>query len=175
MNTTTTSREITRQVTRGVRARRIGTLSAAGALVCLALAPTVAHADQTTAEGGGTSTHSSDIDDVVAVRKERMAQDHVESAAGRSGSASRTVLVFRVGYGASTVCDIPESLDSWSRRLIALQVCARLHGEPVRFRAPATYTGPAAGSVGHCGHEALHQPLAATGWPVSGWYTPTSC
>jgi hypothetical protein len=175
MNTTTTSREITRPVTRGVRARRTGALAVAGALVSLALAPTIAHADHPTSGGGGTSTHYSDIDDVVAVRKERMAQDYVERAAGRSSSTSRTVFVFRVGYGASTVCDIPESLDSWTRRLIALQVCARLHGVPARFRAPATYPGPAAGSVGHCGHEALHQPLAATGWPVSAWYTPTSC
>ena len=175
MNTTTSSREITRRTTRGIRARRAGSLSVAGALVCLALAPTVAHADHPTAEGGGTSTHVSDIDEVVAVRKQRMAQDYVDSAAARSGSASRSVVAFRVGHGTSAPCDIPESLDDWSRRLIALQVCARTHGAELSFRAPATPGKSTAGWVRRCGHQVLHQPPGATGLPVSTWSTPTSC
>ena len=175
MNVTTTSREITRQATRGIRARRTGPLSVAGALVCLALAPTVAHADHPTAEGGGTSTQSSDIDEVVAVRKHRMAQDYVESAAARSASASRSVVAFRVGHGASAGCEIPESLGDWSRRLVALQVCARAHGVELGFRAPATPGKSTAGWVRRCGHQVLRQPPGATGLPVSAWSTPTSC
>ena len=157
-----------------IRARRAGAVSVAGALACLALAPTIAHADQVTADGGSAFSSSSDIDEVVAVRKERMALYSVESAAARSDSASRSGLAIRPDHVVSTACDIPESLDHWSRRLIALQVCAKAHGAQLSFRAPAMYGEPAS-SVGHCGHEALHQPPAASGLPVSYWYTPTSC
>ena len=76
-------------------------------------------------------------------------------------------------------CDIPQSLDDWSRRLIAVQVCSQgprlvpartlARGEPIPEPELAST------SVGHCGHQGLHQPSAASGLPVSTWYTPTSC
>ena len=88
MNTTTaTSRNITtHKTTSGIRARRAGSISVAGALTCLALAPTIAHADQVTAEGAAASS-SRDIDDLVHERKQQMASDYVELAT--SGRRSR--------------------------------------------------------------------------------------
>lgn len=111
MNTTALSRNnATRQTTRGMRA-----MSVAGALACLALAPTtIASAAQVSAQGGSassSSTSSTDIDDVVYERTQQIARDSVKLTM----------------------------------------------------------------SVGHCGHHALHQPRAASGLPVSDWYTPTSC
>ena len=46
----------TTRVTGSVRARRVATLSVAGVLAALALAPTSALADHPTSEGGGTAT-----------------------------------------------------------------------------------------------------------------------
>jgi len=140
MNSTRTSRSTT--------ARRAGSLSIAGALACLALAPTITHADQVTSDGGA-SARSSGTDGVIAAR-----------------------------WGG---CDIPQSLDDWSRRLIAVQVCARAQLVPARTLARVAFSEPipepdlASASVGHCGHEALHRPSAASGLPVSAWFTPTSC
>ena len=45
----------THRVTRGGPARRAVSLSIAGALASLALAPTIAHADQLTTEGGASA------------------------------------------------------------------------------------------------------------------------
>ena len=166
MNSTRTSRSAT--------ARRAGSLSIAGALACLALSPTIAHADQVTTEGG-TSAHSSDIDDVVAARKQEMIRHIVRPGQQLSRSAVRYVFALRPG------CDIPQSLDDWSRRLIAVQVCAQAQLVPARTLARVAYSEPipepelASASVGHCGHEALHQPSAASALPVSAWFTPTSC
>ena len=81
--TTTTSRHIKNNKTAsGIPARRAWSISVAGALACLALAPTIAHAAQVTAEGGSASS-SRDIDDVISERKHQMASDHVELAAAR--------------------------------------------------------------------------------------------
>ena len=169
MKRTTSTRSTTTR-----RARRAGALSIAGALACLALAPTIAHADQVTTEGG-TSVRSSDIDDVVAARKQEMIRHVVRPAQPRSAPAVRYVFALRAG------CDIPQSLDDWSRRLIAVQVCAQAQLVPARTLARVAFVEPipdpglATATVGHCGHEALHQPAAASGLPVSAWFTPTSC
>ena len=64
--------------TRGARARRAATLSVAGVIAGLALAPTSAFADHPTSEGGGTATLSGDKWSYmydVAQRKEAMARD----------------------------------------------------------------------------------------------------
>jgi hypothetical protein len=154
--------------------RTTATLSIAGALACLALAPTAAHASQGTSEGGGApgayahSSASHDIDDVVALRKEQMVRDLAPPAPPGSVSAVRYV------FAVSPWCDIPPSLDDWSRRLIAVQVCARTRVVPVAL-ARVGFDEPAAEVVGHCGHETLHQPSGAAGLPVSEWFTPTSC
>ena len=166
-----TSRSTTTQ-----RARRAGSLSLAiaGTLACLALAPTVAHASQVTTEGG-TYARSGGIDDSVTARKQQLVRDFARP--GPSHSVSPVSYVFALRPG----CDIPQSLDDWSRRLIAVQVCSQTQLVPARTLARVAYVEPipepelASASVGHCGHEALHQPSAASGLPVSTWYTPTSC
>ena len=168
MNSTRTSRSTT--------ARRAGSLSIAGALACLALAPTIAHADQVTTDGG-TSARSRDIDDVVAARKQEM----IRQVVGRPAPAASRRPAVRYVFALRAGCDIPQSLDDWSRRLIAVQVCAQAQLVPARTLARVAYIEPipepelASASVGHCGHEALHQPSAASGLPVSAWFTPTSC
>ena len=159
MKSITTSRTVT--------ARRAGSLSIAGTIACLALAPAIAHADQITTEGGPLAP-SSDIDDVVAARKQEMARQLVEPAKPRPVPAVRYVFALRAG------CDIPATLDDWSRRLIAVQDCSKAQLVPVA-RARTGYGEPVAVQVGHCGHESLHQPSAASGLPVSEWFTPTSC
>ena len=159
MKSITTSRTVT--------ARRAGSLSMAGTIACLALAPAIAHADQITTEGGPLA-RSSDIDDVVAARKQEMARQFAQPAKPRSFSAVRYVFALRAG------CDIPASLDDWSRRLIAVQDCSKALLVPAA-RARTGYGEPVTGEVGHCGHESLHQPSAASGLPVSEWFTPTSC
>ena len=122
-------------------ARGALTLSIAGALACLALPATTAHADQVTAGGGGASTSSRDIDDVVAERKTHRARDYVDFAAARSQSVPQrpqhgTVLahfVFapsRRDRAADVTCYLPETLDQWSRRLIAVQFCSKAHVVP---------------------------------------------
>ena len=162
------------RTSRSTTARRAGSLSIAGALACLALAPTIAQADQVTTDGG-TSARSSDIDDMVAARKQEMIRQVVRPAQSLSRPAVRYVFALRAG------CDIPQSLDDWSRRLIAVQVCAQAQLVPARTLARVAYIEPipepelASASVGHCGHEALHQPSAASALPVSAWFTPTSC
>ena len=170
MKSTIASRSTTtREVSNGARARRAGALSIAGALAFLALAPTAAHADQSTTEGGTSAlSRSTDIDDVVAARKMEMARAVAHPVATHPVSAARYVFAVQPG------CDIPQSLDKWTRRLIAVQVCAKARLVPVA-RARIGYGEPATGEVGHCGHEALHQPSVAAGLPVSEWFTPTSC
>ncbi len=113
------------RTSRSTTARRAGSLSIAGALACLALAPTIAHADQATTDGG-TSARSSDIDDVVAARKQEMIRQVIRPAQPLSRPAVRYVFALRAG------CDIPQSLDDWSRRLIAVQVCAQARLVPAR-------------------------------------------
>jgi len=175
MNSTTSNRSATtRQVGSGARARRVGALSIAGALAALALTPTVAHADQSTGDGGA-ATRPSDIADVVTARKQQMARDFARPGPSHSVSAVRYVFKIKAG------CDIPQTLDEWSRRLIAVQDCSKARLVPARTLARVAYGEPipdpelGSTSVGHCGHEALHQPSAAAGLPVSSWYTPTSC
>ena len=97
-------------VTGRVRARRAATLSVAGVLAGLALAPTGAFADHPTTEGGGTATHTGDkwsymyvghpkethSGDTwsymydVAQRKEAMARDRVARADQLTSDASGT-------------------------------------------------------------------------------------
>jgi hypothetical protein len=111
------------------RARRAGSLSIAGALACLVLAPTIAHASQLTGDGGAAArSSSSDIDDVVAARKQEMVRDVARPATPRSAPAVRFVFALRDG------CDIPQSLDDWSRRLIAVQVCSQARLVPASVR-----------------------------------------
>jgi hypothetical protein len=176
----------THRVTTGDLARRAVTLSVAGALACLAIPPATAHADQVTAEGGGASSYARDIDDAVAVRKTQAARDYVELGAARSQSASQrqqqgTVLAHivvgasRSGPAADATCYIPETLDRWSRRLIAVQFCGRAKIVPADFLTRVAYGEPVTGVVGHCGHHVLHQQGTASDRPVSAWYTPTSC
>ncbi|MET1058842.1 MAG: hypothetical protein ABWX84_04565 [Nocardioides sp.] len=174
MNSTTTKRNTTTTCQAGGRARRAGALSIAGALAALALTPTIAHADQSTGDGGAASARSSDIDDVVAARKEQQARDFARPGPSHSVSAVR--YVFAVSRG----CDIPQTLDNWSRRLIAVQVCSKAQLVPaaparVGFLEPIPRPELGSASVGHCGHETLHQPSGVTGLPVSEWFTPTSC
>ena len=169
MNTTTTAR----RTTTTQRVRRAGSLSVAGALACLALAPAIAHADQVTTDGG-TLARSHDIDDVVTARKVQSAWNFGHPARRSPTSTARYVFAVRPG------CNIPASLDDWSRRLIAVQDCSKAQLVPaalarVAFVEPIPDPGLASASVGHCGHEALHQPSAASGLPVSIWFTPTSC
>ena len=175
MNSTarTTHSTTTRRVDSGARARRAGALSIAGALAALALTPTIAHADQSTGDSGA-ATRSSDIVDVVTARKQQMARDFARPGPSHAVSAVRYVFAVKAG------CDIPQTLDEWSRRLIAVQDCSKARLVPARTLARVAYEpipDPELGStsVGHCGHEALHQPSAAAGLPVSSWYTPTSC
>ncbi len=119
--------------------RRAVTLAVAGALTCLALPPTTAHASQRPAEGDGAYRYfrhvDRDIDDVVAERKAQAARDYVELAAARSQSTSQRqsqgTARARVVLGGSrsdpalvATCYIPETLDQWSRRLIAVQLCS---------------------------------------------------
>ena len=79
--------------TRGARARRAATLSVAGVIAGLALAPTSAFADHPTSEGGGTATQSSDKWSYmydVAQRKEAMARDRVANADQITSDTSET-------------------------------------------------------------------------------------
>jgi hypothetical protein len=202
----------THRVTSGELARRAVTLSVAGALACLAIPPTTAHADQVTAdgvgastysrdiddvvaeqkthrardyvEGVGASTYSRDIDDVVAAQKTHRARDYVELAAARAQFVSQqqrtalahiVVAVSRSGPAADATCYIPESLDQWTRRLIAVQFCSKAHVVPADLPTLVPYGEPVPQAVGHCGHQGLHQPPTASDLPVSAWYTPTSC
>ena len=166
------------------------TLSFAGLLAGLALAPTAsAHADHPTAGGGGVSTYARDVDDVVAEQKTQAARDYVELAEARSQFASqrqqRTALAHIVvavsrsrsdaTATATATCYIPETLDQWTRRLIAVQFCSRAHIVPADLPTLVPDREPAPQAVGHCGHHVLHQTRATTGLPVSAWYTPTSC
>ena len=92
-----------------------------------------------------------------------MVRHFARPAQPHSVPAVRYVFALRAG------CDIPQSLDDWSRRLIAVQVCAQAQLVPARTLARVAYVEPipdpelASASVGHCGHEALHQPSAASG------------
>ena len=84
----------TTRVTGRVRVRRAATLSVAGVLAGLALAPTSALADHPTSEGGGTATTSSGdkwsyLYDVT-LRKEAMARDRVANADRATSDASET-------------------------------------------------------------------------------------
>ena len=174
----------THRVTSGDLARRAVTLSVAGALACLALAPTAALADQPTSEGGGTATSTrdkwSDMYD-VAQRKEAMARDRVANAdqlrrqrehdrlhqpvelhvrhrpkhrAGGSppGPARQGTSRLRAaakpcpgqhrGLGDSRCPGhvLPShTLDQWTRRLIAVQLCSKAHIVPAVFLACAEY------------------------------------
>jgi hypothetical protein len=79
---------------RGVRARRVATLSVAGLLAGLALAPAGAYADHPTSPGNGsaatpTGDRWSYLYD-VAQRKEAMARERVAHAAPTSTEASGT-------------------------------------------------------------------------------------
>ena len=90
---TNTDRDTTRGPRR-VRARRVATLSVAGLVAGLALAPTSAHADHPTSPGNGsvatpTGDRWSYMYD-VAQRKEAMAQERVDHAAPTSTEASGT-------------------------------------------------------------------------------------
>jgi hypothetical protein len=110
----------------------------------------------------------------VAARKIQAAQDFTRPA--RRGPTSTTRYVFALRPG----CDIPATLDDWSRRLIAVQDCSKTLLVPaalarVAFLEPIPDPGLASASVGHCGHQAQHQPASAAGLPVSTWFTPTSC
>jgi hypothetical protein len=163
-----------------VRARRVGSLSVAGALAVLALAPGIAHASQLDGKGGGRApaSVSHDIDDVVAARKQQMTED-------RAGSPPSSSVVARSAPATFTAraagCDISGTLDEWSRRLIAIQVCGKSYvvtaaafRAPVRFAEPIPYPQTGARAVGHCGHQDAYQP-PVSGLPVSAWFTPTSC
>lgn len=174
----------THRVTSGDLARRAVTLSVAGALACLAIPPTTAHADQVTADGVGASTYSRDIDDVVAEQKTHRARDYVELAAARAQFVSQqqrtalahnVVAVSRSGPAADSTCYVPETLDQWTRRLIAVQLCSKAHIVPADLPTLVPYGQPVTQAVGHCGHHVLHQPPTASDLPVSAWYTPTSC
>lgn len=179
MNTTIRS-TTTHHAGSRVRARRVGTLSVAGALAVLALAPAVAHASQLDAKGGGGAPTyvSNDIDDVVAARKQQMTEDQVGPAHARSVVASRSAPVAFSARAAG--CDISGVLDEWSRRLIAIQVCGKSYvvtaafRAPVRFAEPIPYPQSGTRAVGHCGHQGAYQP-PVSGLPVSAWFTPTSC
>jgi hypothetical protein len=196
MNTTTAGRR--------VRARRAVSLTAAGIAACLALVATPAHATRIPPDTTVPATRAShDIDDVVAARKVRMSEQraagHQVSATGsdtRPGTvpgmelkrptalAHIVAAAERFGPGPGATCHVPETLDAWSRRLIAVQLCGRVHVVPAVLLARAPYgdpppriapSSPVAGAVGHCGHEGAHQPASALGLPVSAWFTPTSC
>ncbi len=112
--------------------------------------------------------YTSDTNDAVAGRVQPRAPGDTDLAAFRAASPTLTTWI---------VCNIPESLDTWSRRLIASQAC-RIYIVPAWYRAPAAYWDSTIGSIGHCGQHVLHlleQPKAEFGLSVSAWYTPTSC
>ena len=139
------------------------TLAGAG----LVAGPSAA-ADQDTGDGGAHRYYTSDTDDAVAERKQPRAPADGRLAAFRAVSPALTTWI---------VCNIPESLDAWSRRLIASQAC-RIYIVPAWYRPPAAYRDSTIGPVGHCGHHVLHlleQPKAEFDLPVPAWYTPTSC
>ena len=119
--------------------RRAVTLAVAGALAYPALPPTTAHASQRPVEGDGDYWYfrhvDRDIDEVVAARKAQAARDYVELAAARSqfvsqrqqqGTARARVVIggSRSDPATAAKCYIPETLDQWSRRLIAVQLCS---------------------------------------------------
>ena len=176
----------THRVSSGDLARSAVTLSIAGALACLALSPTTAHADQVSAEGSGASAYSTGINDVVAEQKTHRARDYADFAATRSQSvpqrqqhdralAQIVAAVSGSGPAAVATCYIPETLDRWTRRVIAVQFCSKAHTVPADFATLAPYGELIPQAVGHCGHHVLHQPRTAADLPVSAWYTPTSC
>jgi hypothetical protein len=189
MNTITARRNTARR-SRGLRARRIGSLSIAGAAACLVLTPGLAHASQipldippdTTAPA---TAHTYDIDCVVTVRKTQMAADRAghpapAAAVARAPLSDDDFVIVeksthRTVPAKGPTCFIPESLDSWSRRLIAVQTCGKAYVVPALYVARAPYGMPAPIAIGHCGHQSLHQPSSSLGLPVSAWYTPTSC
>ena len=128
---------------------------------------------------------ANDIEDVVTVRKTQLAADWAKRLAPATTvaraqlSGSDFVIVekstHRTVPAKGPTCFIPESLDSWSRRLIAVQTCGKAYVVPALYVARAPYGMPAPVAVGHCGHQSLHQPSSSLGLPVSAWYTPTSC
>ena len=85
------------------------------------------------------------------------------------------VAVSGSGPGAEATCYIPETLDQWTRRLIAVQFCSKAHIVPADLPTLVPYGALVPQAVGHCGHHVLHQPPKASDLPVSAWYTPTSC
>ena len=102
----------------------------------------------------------------MTARKVQSAWNFGHPARRSPTSTARYVFAVRPG------CNIPASLDDWSRRLIAVQDCSKAQLVPaalarVAFVEPIPDPGLASASVGHCGHEALHQPSAASGLPVS--------
>ena len=119
-----------------VRARRVGSLTVAGALAVLALAPAVAHASQLDGKGGGGAPTyvSHDIDDVVYARKQQVIKDYLAPAPSRSVVAARSAPATFTARAAG--CDISGVLDEWSRRLIAIQVCGKAYAVTAAFRAP---------------------------------------
>ena len=180
-------------------ARRAATLSVAGVLAGLALAPTAALADHPTSGGGGTATSTrdkwSDMYD-VAQRKEAMARDRVANADQLSSDASESTtgyinpwsyrydtdqsteqvvrhrvppakarhdsvlqrnpalanIVVSVTRGAPATCYLPDTLDQWTRRLIAVQLCSKAHIVPAVFLARAADYEPAYKSVYSLSH-----------------------
>ena len=189
MNTITARRNTARR-SRGLRARRIGSLSIAGAAACLVLTPGLAQASQIPLDippdtAVPATARANDIEDVVTVRKTQLAADWAKRLAPTTAvaraqlSGSDFVIVekstHRTVPAKGPTCFIPESLDSWSRRLIAVQTCGKAYVVPALYVARAPYGMPAPVAVGHCGHQSLHQPSSSLGLPVSAWYTPTSC
>jgi hypothetical protein len=88
---TNTDRDTTRATGRS-RARRMATLSVAGVLAGLALAPASAFADHPTSGGAGTSPSGDKYSYLydVAQRKEVMARDRVANAGELTSDASAT-------------------------------------------------------------------------------------
>ena len=147
MNTITARRNTARR-SRGLRARRLGSLSIAGAAACLVLTPGLAHASQipldippdTTVPA---TTYQYDIDYLVTVRKTQMAADLAghparATAVARAPLSNRDFVIVeksthRTVPAKGPTCFIPESLDSWSRRLIAVQTCGQAYVVPALY------------------------------------------
>ena len=146
MNTITARRNTARR-SRGLRARRIGSLSIAGAAACLVLTPGLAQASQIPLDippdtAVPATARANDNEDVVTVRKTQLAADWAKRLAPATTvaraqlSGSDFVIVekstHRTVPAKGPTCFIPESLDSWSRRLIAVQIDFQDKATPIQ-------------------------------------------
>ena len=70
----------------------------------------------------------------------------------RKAHPALATIVVSVTRSAPATCYLPDTLDQWTRRLIAVQLCGKAHIVPAVFLARAAYYEPAIESVYSLGH-----------------------